>query len=137
MRRLVCICIVGVIMATTPSSASAQDPSNNPEELNRKYQEAVSQLKAAQDRKNELATENEKLTAEIVHLRKQLADAKSEAVSISDRTFQMRLEYAAFQEFLRRRGLLTEWKIFMERAPLMFQLAVPEEIDTTSPLLPK
>jgi septal ring factor EnvC (AmiA/AmiB activator) len=136
MRRLVCICIVGIIMATTPGSASAQDPSN-PEELNRKYQEAVAQLKAAQDRKNELATENEKLTAEITQLRKQLADAKSEVVSVSDRTFQMRLEYYAFQEFLKRRGLLREWKIFMDRAPLVFQLAVPEEIDTTSPLLPK
>jgi len=97
----------------------------------------VSQLKAAQDRKNELATENEKLTAEITQLRKQLAEARSEVVAIQDRTFQMRLENAALREFLRSRGLLAQWKILMERAPLMFQLAVPEEIDTTSPLLPK
>ena len=137
MRRLLCICIVGMIMATTPASAPAQDPSNNPEELNRKYQEAVSQLKAAQDRKNELATENEKLTAEIALLRKQLTDAKNDVVSIEDRTFQMRLENAALREFLRSRGLLAQWKVFMDRAPLMFQFAVPDEIDTTSPLLPK
>ncbi len=136
MRRLVCICIVGIIMATTPGSARAQDPSNNPDELNRKYQEAVAQLKAAQDRKNELATENEKLTAEIAQLRKQLADVKNEVAAIQDKTYQMRLENFALIEFLRRSGLMTQWKIFMER-PLMFQLAVPEEIDTTSPLLPK
>src|SRR5262252_25046 len=81
MRRL---CIALVIATTTlvvaaPGRALAQDQNNNPEDINRKYQDALAQLKSAQDRKNELAAENEKLHARIADLEKQLDEQKRTA----------------------------------------------------------
>jgi len=75
MRRLFvwAVAVVATIatLASSPTRSFAQDqPNNNPEELNRKYQDALAQLKSAQDRKNELAAENEKLNARIADLEK-------------------------------------------------------------------
>ena len=51
--------------------AVAQD-APKPEQLKKMYDDALAQLKAAQDRKNELAMQNEQLTAKSAELQKQL-----------------------------------------------------------------
>src|SRR4029453_6807726 len=69
---------VGLAGATL---ALAQDASN-PEQLKKLYDDALAQLKAAQDRKNELATQNEQLTAKVADLQKQLDQAKTEMLEL-------------------------------------------------------
>ena len=68
------------------------------------YDDTVAQMKAAQDRRNELARdnselervngelvkENERLRAEIDGLQKKAADAQAEAVALADKTLQAR-----------------------------------------------
>jgi predicted nuclease with TOPRIM domain len=123
------------LVLATAGVVGAQDQSSNPEELNRKYQEALTQLKAAQDRKNELATENEQLTARIRVLEKQLEDAKREAATVADRTYQLRAQYSAWEVFLQRYPrLLSEWKQFVLRSPLSRPTEMPELADPMSPL---
>jgi len=64
--------------------ARAQDEPK-PDQLKRMYDDALAQLKQAQDRKNELAAENDKLNAKLTDLQKQL-DAASAPLATSGRT---------------------------------------------------
>jgi predicted nuclease with TOPRIM domain len=133
MRRRVVTWMMTLVLAMA-GMTWAQDQSN-PEELNRKYQEALTQLKAAQDRKNELATENEQLTARIHTLEKQLEDAKRESATIAEQTYQLRAQYSAWEVFLRRYPrLLSQWKQFILRNPLSRPTGMPEIDDPVSPL---
>jgi len=100
MRALVVVAIV-VSGLMLPTSARAQEQ-KNPDELKKLYEEAVSQLKAAQDRKNELAAENEKLQARIVELETRLAERNAEAADYAERTWFLRAHLAAWQRFLDR-----------------------------------
>jgi chromosome segregation ATPase len=108
--------------------AAAQNATDNPEELNRKYQDALAQLKAAQDRKNELATENEKLTGRIGELEKQNEELKRAAATFAEQTWKLRMHYAAWESFLRTRSpqLLEKWRVFLERDPLSAPAGFPE-----------
>lgn len=86
----------------------------NVDQLNRMYDQAVAQLRAAQDRRNELAKENEKLTAQIRDMEKQILKAKTEAQAGDERTSKMRVEYDAFQDFLKRHpGVDLRWRLFV------------------------
>ena len=85
----------------------------NPDQLKRMYDDAVAQLRAAQDGRNKLAKENENMTAQIRDLQKQVQDAKSEAQTMEERAYKIRLEYGAFQAFLKRYPHLNaRWRMF-------------------------
>jgi septal ring factor EnvC (AmiA/AmiB activator) len=141
MRRLFvwAVAVVATIatLASSPTRSFAQDqPNNNPEELNRKYQDALAQLKSAQDRKNELAAENEKLNARIADLEKQIDESKRTAATFAEQTYRLRSHYAAWHAFLRRYPLLLEkWKLFIEADPLAVPSSFPDMLDapTTMP----
>src|SRR5262245_48165835 len=125
MQRLIWVIALGAVVelggplaAPTAVRAMAQEQPSA-EELNRKYADALSQLHAAQDRKNELASENETLKKRVEQLEKQLADVNRQAATWSEQTFRLRVHYAAWQAFLQRYPLLLEkWKIFVESDPL-------------------
>ncbi len=108
------------------SWSAAQDQAS-PDELNHKYQDALTQLKAAQDRKNELATENDRLNAKLAELEKQIAEANRQAAGFAERTFQLRSNYAAWQSFLKRYPhLLEKWNLFIESDPLAAPADLPD-----------
>ncbi len=70
--------VVGVyaILAGLPGNvAYAQNP--RPEQLREQLEDTLRQLQAAQDRKNELATENEKLLGQIARLEARLSRVES------------------------------------------------------------
>jgi len=119
-----------VFFAAPVSVSLAQDTAANPDELNRKYQDALNQLKAAQDRKNELANENEKLKARIAELEKQAEDSKRTAATYADQTYFLRSHYAAWQGFIKRYPQLAErWKAFLESDLLAVPWRVPDPLE--------
>jgi hypothetical protein len=125
--------VVAVVMATA-GLARAQEQLN-PEELNRKYQDALTQLKAAQDRKNELATENERLTAKIAELEKQVDQSKRESATFAEQTFHLRMHYYAWQSFLKiHPAMMERWRIFLENSPLAFPQMPLEWLDPANPM---
>jgi predicted nuclease with TOPRIM domain len=109
-------------IALTTGFAYAQDAAN-PEQLKKLYDDALAQLKAAQDRKNELATQNEQLTAKVAELQKQLDAARGEMVELrrqdaenAEKSFYLRSHHAAWQTFVERYPeLKARWKQFLER----------------------
>jgi len=112
---------VSVLLLSVANVARGQDEPR-PEQLRKMYDDALAQLKQAQDRKNELAADNDKLNAKVADLQKQLDAAKSRvdevnraAASYADKTFFLRSHYAAWREFIRRYPKIdAEWRAFIE-----------------------
>src|SRR4051812_12503887 len=75
------VCIVAVLLAISAPTARAQDEVK-PEDVKR----LNDALKAAQDRKNELAAENEKLIARVNELQRQLDHANA---TFAERTYEL------------------------------------------------
>jgi len=119
----------------------AQD-ANNPEQLKKQYADALTQLKAAQDRKNELATQNEQLTAKVAELTKQLDQARGEMLELrrqdaenAEKSFYLRSHHAAWQTFIERYPeLKMRWKQFLEKDVLATGNELPDLLDPMWPL---
>src|SRR4051812_5555990 len=106
--------VILALSAAVPRAARAQD-TNNPDELKKQLSDALNQLKAAQDRKNELSTENEKLKARVAELEQQLQSMKKDSAEQAAKTWALRSQAAALETFLQRYPQLAErWKLFLE-----------------------
>lgn len=85
------------------------------------YQDASTQLRAAQDRKSELAAENAKLETHLAEAQKklqvcesQLNDLRVEAGNFADQTFMLHAFYADWQVFVASTpGIGGRWDAFL------------------------
>src|SRR3954453_16974860 len=92
-----------VLLPVLARPAAAQEKAD-PEQLQKAYNDTLVQLREAQNRKNQLAAENEKLAAEVASLKKQLDTTHGELerlkradTEVADKTFFLRSHYAAWQ----------------------------------------
>jgi septal ring factor EnvC (AmiA/AmiB activator) len=115
--------LIALVLGLTCSVCVAVDPPK-PEVLQQMYKDTVAQLKDAQDRKNELAGQNDKLLAQIKQLQADLADrqAKIDALTqdqaeLARRTLTLRAWNAAWQVFIQNdMELRSRWNVFLEQA---------------------
>jgi DNA repair exonuclease SbcCD ATPase subunit len=99
-------------------------------------------LKEAQDRKAELATENLKLSARVAELEKtnqtqaaQLDDLKRKAASYADRTLFLSTQYAAWTQFINLNpAVKMQWAIFEETIASVSASQSPLFMDDDWPL---
>lgn len=109
------VLLLGAMIGFSPALLPAQDGLNS-EQLKRMYDDAVVQLKNAQDRRNELAHENEKIRGRVAELEKQTTELQASLNKLADKTFQARSERAAFAEFLRENPpIQVQWQLFLEK----------------------
>jgi peptidoglycan hydrolase CwlO-like protein len=114
------LCALLALVVLVPMARAEDAP--KPEQLKGMYDDAMQQLKAAQERKTQLATENEQLKAKVAELQKQLEEAaaqtdaaRREAIRCADETNHLRAHYVAWQEFLQMYpALRMRWEIFLE-----------------------
>ncbi len=97
---------VAVVFATSARLARADD-GPRPEDVRKLYDDTLIQLKQAQDRKAELARENENLAARVAELEKQaqanqsrLDDLQHQVDGFSDRTYFLQSHYLLWQRFM-------------------------------------
>ena len=110
-----------VMVLFVGGTASGQD-APQPDQLKKMYDQVLGQLRQAQDRKNELAAENDRLNAKVADLQKQLDTAKAkidqsnrDAADFAERTFFLRSYYANWQEFIHHYPKLeARWQIFLQ-----------------------
>jgi septal ring factor EnvC (AmiA/AmiB activator) len=129
------------IILTSATISRADDPVK-PEQLKKAYDDALVQLKAAQDRKAELAKENEALAAKVEELKKQVADSQTQAEALKrqmadndDRTFYLRSYHAAWQNFIRRYPeVMARWKRYLGDSILSVPEEIPDVINPEWPL---
>ena len=140
--RLFAGVLAGILMLSGISYA-ADTPT--PDQLKKMYDDALVQLKSAQDRKNELAKENEDLKAKTEELTKDLAasqaqvqDLKRDVADNAGRDFYLRAYHAAWENFLHQYPeVLEKWKLFMQsdvaavstKTPALLDPGLPEERD--------
>src|SRR5689334_21216917 len=129
MRLLpVCAAIALLLLNSIPGAAAQDQPSA--EQLKKNYDDALAQLKTAQDRKNELAVENEKLGAKLAETQKQLDEARKQAAGYAEQTFYLRSHYAAWQNFVKRYPALRQrWIVFLEGGLLDVPYDVSDLVD--------
>jgi septal ring factor EnvC (AmiA/AmiB activator) len=109
-----------LVLTLLATPAFAQDEPK-PEQLKKMYDEALSQLKSVQDRRNQLANENEQLAAKVKELEARLATAQAEAAELrkeaagyAEKTYYLRAHYAAWREFLQRYPeIVSRWRLFL------------------------
>lgn len=108
-----------LLLATTGVFAVDDKPS--PEQLQKAYDDALVQLKEAQNAKNDLAKENDKLTKQIDDLKKQLGVASArisglerQASENDEKTFHLRSIYAAWKSYMKLHpDLLVSWRLYL------------------------
>ncbi len=135
-----CLWGVAVLLSFTSLISAADTPS--PDQLKKSYEDALVQLKSAQDRKNELAKETENLKAKVEELSKQLTaaqaqaqDLKRELAANGDKTFYLRSYHAAWQTFLRQHPeILDRWQQFIDNDIRGNPEPMPTLIDPAWPL---
>ena len=115
-RATLAAALVGVLaVAASPSPTRADDAAD---QLRAQYDDAVAQLKAAQDRKNELQADNDRLNGRIKELEAAIA-AKDQTTRVTladsaDRTFFLRSHYAAWQSFVADRpDVAAAWRQYL------------------------
>ena len=122
------------------SVARAEDKPN-PEQLKKAYDDALVQLKSAQDSKNALARQNAELTKQIDDLKKQLAtaggqiqDLRRQVADNDEKSFELRSFRAAWKSFMRvHPDLLVRWKLFLSDDVLSLPQEPLRMIDPTRP----
>lgn len=110
---LVGVCAGGAVAAGQDNPA--------PDQMRKMYDDALAQLKAAQERKNQLAAENEKLGQQLEAARKELAAAAGRLDELrradadhAEKTFFLRSHYMAWQQFVGAdAGLAGRWRAFL------------------------
>jgi septal ring factor EnvC (AmiA/AmiB activator) len=110
-----------VCLALMTAGVTARADNVKPDDVDRMFHDTLIQLKDAQNRKAELATENDKLTARVAELQKQLAaqsvqldDARRQASALADRTLFLRSHYAAWEQFISAYpAVKTQWELFV------------------------
>ena len=103
-----------VLVLGFATGAMAQD-SGKTQDWQKMYEDASAQLRAAQDRKSELAAENTKLTARVADLEKGLQTAQDQVVQLrnqvdtfAEETYLLHSFYVGWEAFARSNPPVSE-----------------------------
>jgi len=132
--------MIALLVLSTGTWVCADDEPK-PEQLKKMYEDTLAQLKQAQDRKNELAQENEKLNGKIGEMQKQLdadhvqlAELQRASATFAEQTFGLRSQQAAWKTFVQSDAKLeAKWEAYLS-SPAIAPTASLEFLDRDWPL---
>ncbi len=111
--------MTAIMLLICPASVLLAQDGPRPDQLKRMYDDALVQLRSAQDRKNDLANENDVLKEAEDHGNEQndRPAQRSDAMEAAERTYTMRVKLAAWEEFIQRDArVAAHWSMFLDRA---------------------
>jgi cell division protein FtsB len=132
---------ISILVALIVASAAPAVVAAEGDQYKKMYEDALNQLKAAQERKNQLAAENERLSQQIEAMKKEMASNSARLEELkridadhAEKTFFLRMHYMAWQQFIGRNAeLQAKWKSFIETTALGGPGDVPELINRKWP----
>ncbi|MDB5356050.1 MAG: hypothetical protein JWN24_2503 [Phycisphaerales bacterium] len=135
-----CVWVMAAVLLC--ATGGFADDAIKPEQLKKMYDDSLVQLKAAQDRKAELAKENETLAAKVEDLKKQLAASQQENQTLkrevgenNQKTFFLRSYHAAWESFIRQYPeMMARWKVYLGESAFSVPQETPEVIQFDWPL---
>ncbi|MGA3066537.1 MAG: hypothetical protein ABSF29_06790 [Tepidisphaeraceae bacterium] len=105
--------VLALALLASPTIAQADDEVK-PEDLQKMYKDTLVQLKAAQDRKAELAARVADLEKQLQAANAQNDQLKRQTADFADKTYFLRSYYAAWLEFVSTRPKTKiDWDIFL------------------------
>jgi hypothetical protein len=128
--RYVCFCLALTLL----TGVALGDDDVKPQDLKKLYNDALNQLKAAQDRKSELATQNQRMAMRAAELEKeirfqtaQIEDLKRQAAGWAEKTYFLRTHYAAWAQFLSvNDSIKSQWDRYIQQlSPLTPVIEAP------------
>lgn len=114
--------LIALLISATFSLApiARGDDASSPDQLKRMYDDTLSQLKDTQQRKTQLAADNEQLKAKVAELQQQLVqqgkmtELEKQNAELAEREFYLQSHYTVWQQFLHQFPLLEiKWKSFI------------------------
>jgi TolA-binding protein len=124
--------LVSILFLLAIAGVAWGEDEPKPEVLKKMYADTLEQLKAAQDRKSQLAARVEELEKQLAAANAQIEQFKLESSQYAEKSFFLRAYYAAWTQFIAGDPLLKiRWDFYLENqspvAPsLQFQLLDPE-----------
>jgi predicted nuclease with TOPRIM domain len=116
--------MTAIVLLMCPAGVLLAQDGPRPDQLKRMYDDALVQLRSAQDRKNDLANENDVLKAKIAEMNKTIDRLRSDAMEAAERTYTMRVKLAAWEEFIQRDArVAAHWSMFLDRASTAMNVA--------------
>jgi predicted nuclease with TOPRIM domain len=113
----------GFCLMLCAATALAQNQPTQ-EQLQKAYDEALVQLKAAQDRKNELASENQKLQQRLTEVEAQTQTLQEQIFTLQNRSYFLREHHAAWRAFLDANPSVNAmWLTYFNGIPAAFTLS--------------
>lgn len=113
----------GFCLMLCAATALAQNQPTQ-EQLQQAYDEALVQLKAAQDRKNELASENQKLQHRLAEVEAEKRAVQEQIFTLENRSYFLREHHAAWRAFLDANpAVKAMWATYFTGTPAAFSLA--------------
>jgi predicted nuclease with TOPRIM domain len=133
---------VVVVACLSGASWAMGQEEPKPDQLKKMYNDVLAQLKSAQESRNELASEKERLAAQVAQLQEQLQQAQARAAELqkqadeaAEKTYHLRARLAALEAFLERYPTLrVRWKAFLEQDLLSVPAEPPAWVDPNWPL---
>jgi len=127
-----------VVMSVALPGVARADDEVKPEEWQKMYKDTLVQLKAAQDRKAELAARVADLEKQLQSANSQNDQLKRQSADYADKTYFLRSYYAAWLQFLSTRpSMRLEWDMFLNTAVPVTPDGAAPFIDADWPLSAK
>ena len=115
--------IAGLLILLFVAGFARGQANPSPDQMRQLYDDALNQLKAAQDRKNELSNENQMLKNKLADLQKRLDAAKSAADELAEQTVVLRARDAAWERYIALNPqLAVAWRAYLGRDGLKIGL---------------
>lgn len=116
MHRIILGCLCVLLLA----NVARADDDLNPEQLKKLYAETKAQLKAAQDRRAQLASQVADLQKQVQAQAAQIEEYKRQAANYAQNSWYLRCQYVAWQHFMDAHpAIRAQWDLFLcELTPL-------------------
>lgn len=129
------LALAGVVGLLSTAGVSAAQEAQNYEQLRKQHDDALRELRAAQERKNQLSAENEDLRKQLAAGKAELEELRRTDADSAERGYYLRAHYMAWKAYANRRPeVLSAWRAYLQNDVLLAPADPTDVIDPDWPI---